>query len=686
MEHNEMDQFKKIYFIECFELLSNMEQLLMELDEAAIDLETVNAIFRCAHSIKGGAGGFGFKRLSQVTHVLETLLDILREGKAKLNQSMIDCLLSSVDILNKLVVAAQNAHELEDDFGHEVVTQLEELVLSQIDIKEVAKPSQKIEIQNDNVSHDSSDEIGIYDIQFKPHLNLFRSGNEPLLILQELNSLGELEVELQTDNLPSVEQLEVYDCYLSWHISLETECNESQIAEVFEFVEDDCEFTIEKIGAIVKDAPSEPLAIQSQINNLSSNEKSAESNNIAPAISTIRVDIDKVDRLVNLVGELVITQSMLLLQTEDMPIETFPKLIAGVEQLSQHTRELQEGVMAVRMQAVKSVFARMPRVVRDLSRQLGKQVKLSMIGENTEVDKTVIEQLSDPLVHMIRNSVDHGIGMPEDRKKKGKNECGEIKLSAEHRGGRIIIKISDDGEGLNRERIKLIAQEKELISENDTLTDSEIDNLIFAAGFSTAETVSDVSGRGVGMDVVRKNIESLGGIISLENKLEQGTVFTISIPLTLAILDGMIVRIGEEHYVLPINNMVETLRPSAKHIRKVADENDMINVRGEYLSLHYLYELFDIQHAETDPTKALIVIVETGIERYGLMVDELIGQQQVVIKSLEENTDPTSGVSGATILGDGKVSLIIDVTKVHHIHQKQKNEINEPTPLLEEGA
>ena len=267
MEHNEMDQFKKIYFIECFELLSNMEQLLMELDEEAIDLETVNAIFRCAHSIKGGAGGFGFKRLSQVTHVLETLLDILREGKAKLNQSMIDCLLSSVDILNKLVVAAQNAHELEDDFGHEVVTQLEELVLAQIDIKEVAKPLQEIESQQLKVSDDSSDEIGIYDINFKPHLDLFKSGNEPLLILQELSSLGELEVQSMSDSLPSLEQLEVYDCYLSWHISLETECNESQIAEVFEFVEDDCEFTIEKIGAIVKDKPNETLAIKSQIGN-----------------------------------------------------------------------------------------------------------------------------------------------------------------------------------------------------------------------------------------------------------------------------------------------------------------------------------------------------------------------------------------------------------------------------------
>jgi two-component system chemotaxis sensor kinase CheA len=362
-----------------------------------------------------------------------------------------------------------------------------------------------------------------------------------------------------------------------------------------------------------------------------------------------------------MVGELVITEAMLRAQTTDLPVEKYAAMMRGLDELSQHTRELQEAVMSVRMQPVKSIFSRMPRIVRDISAQLGKDIRLEMSGENTEVDKTVIEQLSDPLMHMIRNSCDHGIETPEKRLEKGKPAQGSIDLSAYHRGGRIIIEIRDDGAGINRERVLGKAREKGLIAEDVTPSDEEIDNIIFMAGFSTAEAVTNVSGRGVGMDVVRRNIESMGGSVRVTNHPNQGSLFTVSLPLTLAILDGMIVRVGAETYIIPITSIIETLRPRAEEIRHVEGHSDVINVRGEFIPLIYLHRTFHIANAERNPSKALVVLVESGERKMGLVVDELIGQQQVVIKSLEANADPVQGISGATILGDGRVSLILEI-------------------------
>jgi len=401
----------------------------------------------------------------------------------------------------------------------------------------------------------------------------------------------------------------------------------------------------------------------------------------APPVASIRVDTDKIDVLVNLVGEMVITQAMISQQIKSLPQDQFQGIIDGVTELVRHTRELQESVMAVRMQPVKSVFSRMPRIVRDLSRQLGKEIKLELSGENTEIDKTVIEQLSDPLTHMIRNSSDHGIEMPDDRAQKGKPREGTIYLTADSSGGRIIIEISDDGNGINRDRVLNKAREKGLVGQDATLSDEEIDHLIFHPGFSTADAVTNVSGRGVGMDVVKRNIGDLGGSIELINTPGEGSKFTVSLPLTLAILDGMIIASEEEQYIIPINNIIESMRVKVEDIKHVAGENSVINVRGEFVPIMDLAEVFSISRNQDKKNILLIVLVETGRNKMGVVVDEIIGQQQVVIKSLEDNADRVEGISGATILGDGEVSLILDIAQLQKLLVSKEHKTNHNTNL-----
>jgi len=384
--------------------------------------------------------------------------------------------------------------------------------------------------------------------------------------------------------------------------------------------------------------------------------------------ASIRVDLDKIDRLVNMVGELVITQAMLGQQASGFTVESHPELIQGLQELSHHTRELQESVMAIRAQPVKALFSKAPRLVRDLSSKLNKQARLVMSGENTEVDKTVIEQLSDPLTHLIRNALDHGIETPEERMAVGKPAEGTIHLAAEHRSGRIFIEIQDDGRGIHRERVLAKAMEKGLVEPGQQLTDEQIDMLIFAPGFSTASEVSDVSGRGVGMDVVRKNIQDVGGRVVVQSIPGAGSRFILSLPLTLAVMDGMLVQVGGQRYVLPLTNIVESLRPTPQQARSLVDVGDVLTIRGEYINLMALHAIFGIPGAITDPTKGLVVIVETeGGERVGLLVDELLGQQQVVIKSLDSNFRPVHGISAATILGDGRVALILDVSALRQM-------------------
>ena len=681
---DDMQRFKNTYITECFELLEDMEERLLGLDENESDLDELNAIFRCAHSIKGGSGAFGLNRIMNFTHILEELLDSMREGKLSPTRDVIDALLASVDILHKMVIAAQSDTEAEAGIEDAVSEQL----------KGVLEHGLGKVIENKVAAEDAAPvlaEISIFDIKFIPKSNMLMCGNEPLLIIRELQTLGTLEIKSNIDNIPSIHELDPESCYISWSFSLETEKTLDDVKEVFEFVEDDCDLEIDKIAGFVKESeagesapPASAGVEEAQTQAPVEAKKTAEPKEDAPAqatqaVTSIRVDIDKVDRLVNMVGELVITQAMIAAQSHTISFEEHPILLQGINTLSQHTRELQEAVMSVRMQPVKSVFSRMPRIVRDLSTQLGKDIRMETYGESTELDKTVIEQLSDPLTHMIRNSVDHGISTPEDRKSKGKPPQGVIKLSAEHAGGKILLKIEDDGEGISREKVLQKAIEKGLFPEGVELSEREIDNIIFMPGFSTAAVVSNISGRGVGMDVVKRNIEGLGGTINIINRPGEGSTFIVTLPLTLAILDGMIVRVGKEKYIIPIGNIVETMRPRKDEVKKIAEANDLINVRGDFVSILYLHKVFTIAGAKHDPSEALVVLVENGMDKFGLVVDELLGQQQVVIKSLEENSDAVSGISAATILGDGKVALILDISKLQEIMPEVERKANMET-------
>lgn len=729
---NEMDQFRDTYISECYELLQEMEELLIELDEESQDLDTLNAIFRCAHSIKGGAGAFGFNRITGFTHILEALLDGMREGLIMPSREAINTLLSSVDVVTNMVRSEQVGDPIDDDYGKDIEEALNKICSEdQIDVNALEDDTPP-ETDKEELAPDDIIEVKLYNVMLTPYKELLASGNEPLLLLRELDTFGDLSVTTDTTNVPFLDEMVFDNCYFHWDIDLETDVEIETIQEIFEFVEDECDLSIMILASFEKTAAEfckadnsdevgffdfdsfmngsnddeieqppfnpddynqdddsldnkevtqeaeqkepEPIA-NTAVNNDSVTVKTAKAKAVKktnkptpePTATSIRVDVEKVDRLVNMAGELVITQAVLHAQTRDLATDQFSELIKAIEDLSMHTRELQEAVMSVRMQPIKSIFSRLPRIVRDLSQKLNKKIKLEMHGENTEIDKTVIEQLGDPLTHMIRNSVDHGIEKPDIRLDRGKPEEGTIVLSANHRGGRIVIEISDDGNGIDRTRVFDKAVEKGLIAADAVLEDEEIDNLIFQPGFSTAAEVSDISGRGVGMDVVKRNIESLGGNISIANDPGKGSVVSVSLPLTLAILDGMIVRIGTEHYIIPINNIIETTKPKEDEINKIANGNDVINTRGEFVTIIYLHNVFGIRNACKTAQDGLVVLVENGREKFGLVVDELLGQQQVVIKTLNEYPDSVKGISGATILGDGKVSLIIDVAEISNL-------------------
>lgn len=659
---NDLEQFRQVYITECFELLTEMEEHLLALDVESPDMEQVNAIFRCAHSIKGGSGAFGLDYITAFTHVLEALLDAMRDGEVSITRDAVDILLKATDIVVQMIHIAKDDAAPPADLGADIKAKLEQMVGS-------PQQQQSEEVYGLFTKDNEQQTQGTkkWNIDFAPKESLFASGNEPLLILRELKSLGSVTITPYSGRVPEITHLDPTLCYMGWGIVLETENGEAAIREVFEFAEDHCDLKIEPL----QEEPAAAATENTGARKVNIVPDAGEQSNRPSQATSIRVDIEKIDKLVNMVGELVITEAMLKAQTSHFPPEKFAALLGGIEELSQHTRELQEAVMSVRMQPVKSIFSRMPRIVRDISAQLGKDIRLVTSGENTEVDKTVIEQLSDPLMHMIRNSCDHGVETPEVRKAAGKSEQGTIHLSADHRGGRIVIAIQDDGAGINRERVLAKAIEKGLVAEDVSISDEEIDQIIFMAGFSTASEVTNVSGRGVGMDVVRRNIESMGGEVKVTNSPGNGSRFTISLPLTLAILDGMIVRVGTENYIIPITSIIETMRPKTEEVKRVQGHSDVINVRGEFISVVYLHHIFGIHGAESDPSKALVVLVEGRQQKMGLVVDELIGQQQVVIKSLDANTDPVSGISGATILGDGRVSLILEINELAGLCQQQ---------------
>ena len=655
------DHLKSTYFEECAELLDSVYAHLAAIETGLADDETVHAVFRAIHSMKGGGGAFGFERMVAFAHVLETLLDLLRDGKIALGSEIAALLLRATDALADLIAADRGGDPVAPGFEDELRAELEHA--AQADRAPAA-------VRAAVVPPTAPADLIAYRIRFLPHASMFRHANEPLLLIRELKRLGEATVTAELARLPALERMEPEDAYLGWTIELATTAARGQIDEIFEFVTEHCDLSIVAVqpepAAAAAPAPVEaPTPLPAALEPAASRKADAPAArrvDTAATAQSVRVDVEKVDRLVNLVGEMVINQAMLVQLGSELPVEMCPGLLNGLETLSQHLRELQEGVMAIRTQPVKSVFSRMPRLVRELSAQLGKDVRLVITGEGTEIDKTMIEQLADPLTHLLRNALDHGIERPDERVARGKPPQGSVHLSAEHRSGRIVIELSDDGGGIDRTRVLARARQRGLVAENATPSDEEIDDLIFLPGFSTADVVSNVSGRGVGMDVVRRNIQALGGRVTVQSRHGAGSRFVLSLPLTLAILDGMIVAVGRESYVVPLTNIVESLRPRREDIHAVVGCGDVVAIRGAYVPLIYLARRFSVPGAVQDPAAGIVVVVENETAgQIGLVVDELVGQQQVVVKSLEANYGAVDGVGGATILGDGRVALILDI-------------------------
>jgi len=676
----DLSQFKQTFIEESLEGLDVMESSLLNLDVGEADPDAINTIFRAAHSIKGGSGTFGFNNIAAFTHVLETLLDEMRSGERDVTGAATDLLLASVDCLRGMIGALQDESDYDQDQVAEVQSKLETMLNGgDAGATESAIPSE-------NAADTGVSAVG-WKIQFSPHFDLLRTGNDPVLMFRELAELGELEVKADLMALPGFENMAPEDAYLNWELILKGEMTQEQVGEVFSWIEDECDIAITPLtGVVIEPSTTEqapvveaespaitapqpvaaepakdeaPGSVAKPATPTASTAKRAAGSNTEA--TSIRVAIDKVDALINMVGELVITQSMLSQLGDDFDMEKLENLRTGLAQLERNTRELQENVMRIRMLPISYSFNRFPRLVHDLTQKLGKKVELKLSGEQTELDKTVMEKIGDPLVHLVRNALDHGIESPAKRKEVGKNEVGTLHLNAYHKGGNIVIEISDDGGGINKQRVINKALENGIITSADEVDDAKVYDLILQPGFSTAEAVSDVSGRGVGMDVVKKNIKALGGNIEVASQEGVGSTFTIRLPLTLAILDGQLVRVGDETYIIPLISIVESLQVSRELINKVAGRSEVYRLRDEYISVIRLYNLFGVTPDSTDLEKGLLVVVEGDGQKVGLFVDDLLGQQQVVIKSLESNFKRVEGVSGATILGDGTVALIMDI-------------------------
>jgi two-component system, chemotaxis family, sensor kinase CheA len=680
-----MEAIKQTYFQECDELLLALEEGLIAMENGEADDETINAVFRAVHSIKGGGGAFGFEILVAFSHVFETVLDHIRSGKLAPTPEVVKVLLRAGDKLADHVGVARNGSGSVQD--EEVKEELRGL--SGESAEEASAPADFEGLAFAPIQIEIEETLPLWQIHFAPYAALYAKANEPFLILRELATLGKLEVKADLSQLPELSDLDPEMAYFAWDITLDGCKERSKIEEVFEFVIGDCDLVIAEATPAaaglptIAEAPAVPAmpppAAAAVSPTLSEAAAAAPAPAAAPAASapaadtphekkpdaikqTIRVDLDKVDRLVNLVGELVITQAMLNQRVSECGTTRISSVGAALNELEHLLRQLQEAVMAIRTQPVKSVFQRMPRLVRELAAQTGKEVHLEIEGEGTEVDKTVIERLGEPLTHMIRNAVDHGLETPEDRIAAGKPAEGTVKLSAEHRGGRIIIEITDDGRGIDRVRVRQKALEKKLISPSANLSDEEIDNLIFLPGFSTADQVSNISGRGVGLDVVRRNIIDLGGRIVIGSQKGKGSRFCLTLPLTLAVLDGMIVAVGDQTFVLPLSHIVESFLPKSSDICAFGSKGTLLNVRGVYVPLVRVGRLLGIKDAVKDLSSCVVILVESEDSgRMALAVDAIVGQRQVVIKSFESNIGHIEGIAAATILGDGRVALILDI-------------------------
>lgn len=696
-----LDDLKKTFFDECDEAMQQIELGLTDIRSGQSTDETINAVFRGVHSVKGGAGIFGFDQLVGFAHVFETVLDGLRNGSLTATSENLDVLLTASDVLTDLVSMSRSGQAAAPGFGGECRTALEQIIEqggagsdgdgpapAEFDGLDFVPVCVDMDAPGDtpgDIAAPAGNGLNRFTITFKPKPEMLKKANEPLYILRELRKLGELELVCETNLLPALSEMEADYPYFWWKGTLETASKRPQVDEVFEFVIGDCDLEIVDVtpaalptvstddaplaaaapAALVVPVNAPPAAKPIAVAAPAADSADGGGGRTKPAATTTRIELERIDRVVNMVGELVISQAMLGQIVQDMPEGVAGRLTQILEEVVHHTRELKDSVMSMRAQPVGSVFQRMPRLVRELATKTHKKVRLEMAGETTEVDRSIIERLGDPLTHIIRNSVDHGIETPAVRAAAGKNEEGVIRLSAEHRGGRIVIEIKDDGAGINSERVLKIAKEKGLVGQDVQLSEDEIGNLIMLPGFSTAETVSDISGRGVGMDVVRSNIQDLGGRISLKSVRGRGMTIQLALPLTLAVMDGMVIKVGQQTYVMPLSAIVECLRPQANEISNLIGTHGMLQLRGEFVPIVLLSNLLDINSAASVSGERVVIITDAGEgSRFGLVVDELLGHQQVVIKSIEESYGTVPGIAAATILGNGRVAFILDVEKL----------------------
>jgi len=665
----DLAQFHDAFFEESYEAIDTMEGALLKLKEGAADKELVNTIFRVAHSIKGGSATFGFAEIASFTHTLETLLDLLRAGKMQVNASVTDLLLKSVDVMREMIRAVQHKVPVDAQRVADLQLDLELVIAKPVAHGAAPPPPAPAAPSNHTVvlpSIPTNEHHWLID--FVPLPQLFVRGNDPLRMLRELVGLGTLEVAVDLEHLPPLKSLDPESCYIGWQLSLRSEVTQAVVEQVFDWAEGDCRLKITDLDAPLPVGAATLSWNASSMNSVGPVPAALDKQDASPDAarpsgdaSSIRVSIEKIDELMNTVGELVITQSMLSQLGAHVATAAGSRFVSGLTQLERNVRELQESVMRVRMLPISFVFSRFPRMVRDLSQRLGKQVELKVTGDQTELDKTVLERIGDPLMHLVRNCIDHGIEQPHVRKAAGKSAQGTVHLDAYHKGGAITIEVSDDGAGLNKDRILEKARANGLVEANDILTESEIYDLIFVPGFSTIEHATDISGRGVGMDVVRRNAKELGGSIEVRSTVGAGSRFVITLPLTLAIVDGQSVSVGGETYIVPLTAIVESLQLKASMVSKLVGRGEVFSFREDYVPVIRLHDLFGVEPRFRELHEGILMIVEGEGGRVGLFVDDLLGQQQVVIKSLETNYRRVDGVSGATILGDGSVALILDV-------------------------
>ena len=657
----DMSQFYGVFFEESQEHLDEMEHLLMELSLDDPDIEELNSIFRAAHSIKGGSGVFGFDALTGLTHVMENILDLARKHQITITKTIVDQLLVTVDTLKQILICYQNEDEIDWDGIGKGITELEALLNDTDSNENTADNAEQDEgfgLYDNPIVEEEDDDFGFFDtvapeaeaeeksygIYAEEDNKTKQTADNTTASSDDDESFGFFETTealkknapgnttLANDETASAENDSIVETAKTTAAINNTKVSETTVAG-------------DKVKAVAKPAV-----------------KSTKPKSETKESGSIRVDTLKIDSLVNLVGELVITQSMIKIVGKDVHGETEEKLDGAINELSRNIREIQEAVMSMRMLPMSFAFNRFPRVVRDLADKLNKEVDLVIQGGGTEIDKGLIEKLVDPLTHLIRNSIDHGIETPDVREAAGKVKKGTVVLGAEQRGGSILITITDDGAGLNRERILEKAMANGLDVSED-MPDDKVWPLIFEAGFSTAEAVTDVSGRGVGMDVVRRNIESIGGMVEIESAQDKGSIFRIRLPLTLAIVDGMCVSVSDQTFVVPLTNIIESMQPTKEQLKTLQNDH-LLWVRGEYWPMVALHNMMGIDGAITEPTEAIVVLVETSRKRFGILVDSLEGQQQVVIKSLEQHYKRVAGVAGATIMGDGSVAMILDVESI----------------------